>query len=142
MSKLTNIAAGLLTPQIDADTTAWLVLDGKEYELTEFNIGFSQSTDHNGQPQSEVRGGRMLITLNELVPESVYKWAMTSTTRSGEVIFRARTTNAPLRIEFMNAYCTNFERTISQSEGLGTTLMISPEEILMNGINFDNRWAK
>lgn len=38
-------------PQIDANLTAWFILDGKEYEMDQFNISFGQSVDHKGQPQ-------------------------------------------------------------------------------------------
>ena len=27
-------------PQIDSDLTAWFILDGKEYEMNQFNITF------------------------------------------------------------------------------------------------------
>lgn len=129
-------------PQIDSDLTAWFILDGKEYEMSQFNIGFGQSVDHKGQPQDEVRGGHMLIVLTQALPESIYRWAMTSTPKNGEVVFRSKTTNAPLRVEFMNAFCVNFSRNIANRGGLETHLLISPDEILVNGISFDNHWVE
>lgn len=129
-------------PQIDSDLTAWFILDGKEYEMSQFNIGFGQSVDHKGQPQDEVRGGRMLVALTQTLPESLYRWAMSSIPKSGEIVFRSKTTNAPLRIEFMNAYCVNFQRQIIDRGGVNTSLFISPDEILINGISFDNHWVE
>lgn len=128
-------------PQIDSDLTAWFILDGKEYEMSQFNIGFGQSIDHKGQPQDEVRGGRMFVALTQTLPESLYRWAMSSIPKSGEIIFRSKTTNAPLRIEFMNAYCVSFDRLIANDGGIVTSLIISPDEILINGISFDNHWV-
>lgn len=128
-------------PQPDSDLTAWFILDGKEYEMSQFNINFDQSTDHKGQPQSEVRGGRMLIVLTQTLPESLYRWAMTSIPKNGEVVFRSKTTNAPLRVEFTNAYCVNFERQVIDKSGVSTSLFISPDEITINGISFDNHWV-
>ena len=90
-------------PQIDSNLTAWFKLDGKEYEMNHFNIGFGQSVDHKGQPQDEVRGGRLTIGLTQTLPDSVYEWAMKSIPKSGEVTFRSKTTNAPLKIIFTNA---------------------------------------
>ncbi|WP_455593530.1 type VI secretion system tube protein TssD [Bacteroides sp.] len=128
-------------PQIDSDLTAWFILDGKEYEMSQFIISFGQSVDHKGQPQDEVRGGRMLVALTQTLPESLYRWAMSSIPKSGEIVFRSKTTNAPLRIEFMNAYCVSFQRNISDKGGVDTVLNISPDELLINGISFDNHWV-
>lgn len=128
-------------PQIDSDLTAWFILDGKEYEMSQFNISFNQLVDHKGQPQDETRGGRMLIGLTQTLPDSLYRWAMTSTPKNGEIVFRSKTTNAPLRLEFMNAYCVNFERLINAGTGVCSELLISPDEIVINGISFDNHWV-
>lgn len=128
-------------PQIDSDLTAWFILDGKEYEMSQFNISFDQLVDHKGQPQDETRGGRMLIGLTQTLPDSLYRWAMTSTPKNGEIVFRSKTTNAPLRLEFMNAYCVNFERLINAGTGVCSELLISPDEIVINGISFDNHWV-
>ena len=128
-------------PQIDSDLTAWFILDGKEYEMSQFNISFNQLVDHKGQPQDETRGGRMLIGLTQTLPDSLYRWAMTSTPKNGEIVFRSKTTNAPLRIEFTNAYCVNFERLINAGTGICSELLISPDEIAINGISFDNHWV-
>lgn len=128
-------------PQIDSDLTAWFILDGQEYEISQFNISFSQSVDHKGQPQDETRGGRMIVGLTQAVPDGIYRWAMTSISKNGKIIFRSKTANSPLKIEFMNAYCVNFDRQIANKNGLNTTLFISPDEILINGISFDNQWV-
>ncbi|GHT35533.1 hypothetical protein FACS189434_13490 [Bacteroidia bacterium] len=129
-------------PQIDSDVTAWLIVDGKEYEISQFNISFGQSVDFKGQPQSETRGGRMFVTLTEALPENLYRWAMTSAAKNGEVTFKSKTANAPLKVEFQNAFCINFARTVDTNNGLNTDLVISPEEIMINGTTFDNRWVK
>lgn len=128
-------------PQIDANLTVWLILDGKEYELSQFNVSFGQSVDFKGQPQDEIRGGRLLIGLTQTLPDSLYRWAMKSEPKDGVVVFRSQTANAPLRIEFMNAYCVNFMRNISNKGGVVSSLQISPDEIFINGISFDNHWA-
>lgn len=128
-------------PQIDSDLTAWFILDGQEYEMSQFNVNFSQYVDHKGQPQSEVRGGRMIVVLTQTVPDSIYRWAMTSMPKNGEIVFRSKTTNAPLRVEFTNAYCVNFIKNITNMGGVNTAIHITPDEILINGISFDNHWA-
>ncbi|MBN2742512.1 MAG: type VI secretion system needle protein Hcp [Marinilabiliaceae bacterium] len=130
-------------PQIDNNTTVWLIIDGKEYELAQFNISFVQTSDDKGEPQNQVRGGRMLLTLTEALSENIYSWAMRAAiTKSGEVVFRTQSGSAPLKIKFSNAYCIGFDRSIeSMGGGLTSILTISPEEIMMNEFSFDNHWG-
>ena len=140
--KVKEAASGLFNfPQIDSDLTVWLNFEGKEFELEQLNISLGQSVDFKGQPQDEVRGGRIMLTLTETVPDSVYKWAMTSCLQSGFIEFRSKTASSPLKIEFINAYCVNLDRVISSGTGLSTTLVISSEEVLINGISIDNHWV-
>ena len=47
-----------------------------------------------------------------------------------------------MKVEFKNAFCVNFARTVDAHTGLNTDLVISPEEIVINGMTFDNRWVK
>lgn len=129
-------------PQIDSDLTACFILDGQEYEMSHFDINFAQSIDHKGQPQDEVRGGIMSITLSQTLPENIYRWGMTSIPKNGFVIFKSKTTNPPLKINFINAYCIRFSRNISNKGGLESQLVISPDEIVINGISFDNHWVE
>ncbi|PRZ00188.1 type VI secretion system tube protein TssD [Marinilabilia salmonicolor] len=130
-------------PQNDSKVSVWLTIDGEEYELSQFNIGFAQSSDHKGEPQNEVRGGLMQVTLSQTVPESIYAWAMKTTSKNGVVGFRIESGSAPMKIEFTNAFCVGFQRVINtEGGGLATALTVSPEELRINGISFDNRWVK
>jgi len=64
--------------QDDANVSVWLVIDNKEYSLSQFNISFRQTTDHKGEPQCMVRGGEMHLLITEILPESIYEWALKS----------------------------------------------------------------
>jgi hypothetical protein len=128
-------------PEIDSDLEVWFTFEGRDYEVAQFSINFGQGVDFKGQPQDEIRGGRILLTLSEAVPEEIYKWAMISCVRNGSVEFRSKTANAPLKVEFMNAYCVQFNRTTEYKGGLRTTLSISPKELTVNSITINNRWV-
>jgi len=52
-------------------------------------ITLGQAVDHKGQPQDETRGGQMQVVLSEALPESVYRWAMSSVSKNGRIEFRA-----------------------------------------------------
>ena len=110
--------------------------------MSQFNINFSQAVDHKGQPQDETRGGRMLVGLTQTLPDSLYRWAMTSTPKDGTIEFRSKRENAPLRVKFKGAYCVDFNRIIALKGGVQSVLKISPDEILINGVSFDNHWVK
>lgn len=131
-------------PQPDANVTAFLVLDSKEYELSYFKVGFIQPTDHKGEPQHEVLGGQLCVTLTQLIEEDIFKWAVQSEERkSGVVEFRLPTSSSPMRVEFNNAYCVNFNQKMSPMDktGVETTLVLSAEEVIMNGIDLNKFWA-
>lgn len=49
-SNIANNAIGLFQP--DANLEVFLILNGKEYELSQFNCDFVQHTDIKGEPQS------------------------------------------------------------------------------------------
>lgn len=40
-------------PLVEAGVTLHLIVDQKEYEVEQFKVGFTQSTDHKGEPQAE-----------------------------------------------------------------------------------------
>ena len=84
----------------------------------------------------------MLITLTEDLPDSMYYWAMRSQTKDGEVVFKSKTANAPLKVQFFNGYCVDLDRSISEGRGLTSDLIISAEKVVINGVELDNRWTK
>ncbi|MCD8031685.1 MAG: type VI secretion system needle protein Hcp [Bacteroides sp.] len=140
--KVKEATSGLFNfAQVDSNLEVWFVFEGKEYELAQFHISFGQAVDFKGQPQDEVRGGQILLTLTEAVPDNIYKWAMTSCLKDGSIEFRSKTSNAPLKVEFSNGFCINFNRIVDAGGGLNTALAISSEEININGLRLDNHWV-
>lgn len=46
-------------------------------------------------------------------------------------------------MQFTNGYCVNMKRIIeAQGNGLKTILIISPEKLSINGVEFDNNWVE
>ena len=108
-------------PQVDSNVNVIFCVDGDEYEVEQFKIGFHQPVDGNkNQPEGEVRGGRIMITLSQTVKNNIYGWAIKPT----------------------NAYCISLKRSIGIGIGLNTSLILSPQIINLNGIEFDNNWVK
>lgn len=60
-------------PQIDSNVNVVFSVDGDEYEVNQFRIGFHQPVDANkNQPEGEVRGGRIMIYFLHHVPDILH----------------------------------------------------------------------
>ena len=132
-------------PQVDSNVNVIFSVDGDEYAVEQFKIGFHQPVDGiKNQPEGEVRGGRIMITLSQTVKNNIYGWAAKPwMKKSGAILFKTGTSGVIFEVAFTNAYCVNLKRVIeSLGQGLSTTLILSPESVSVNGIEFDNRWVK
>ena len=132
-------------PQVDSNVNVIFSVDGDEYAVEQFKIGFHQPVDGiKNQPEGEVRGGRIMITLSQTVKNNIYGWAVKPwMKKNGAVLFKTGTSGVIFEVAFTNAYCVNLKRVIeSLGQGLSTTLILSPESGSVNGIEFDNRWVK
>lgn len=132
-------------PQVDSNVNVIFSVDGDEYAVEQFKIGFHRPVDGiKNQPAGEVRGGRIMITLSQTVKNNIYGWAVKPwMKKSGAVLFKTGTSGVIFEVAFTNAYCVNLKRVIeSLGQGLSTTLILSPESVSVNGIEFDNRWVK
>jgi len=107
-----------LFTQIDTHVEAKFVLDGKEYEIEHFGINFSQEVSHKGQPQNEMKGGQLSITLTQSVGDTIYDWAKRENKRKdGKVLFQSKTAGTVLDISFFNANCIRLKHKINATKG-------------------------
>jgi hypothetical protein len=120
---------------------AKFVLEGKKYDIEQFRIGFVQPSDYKGQPQHEVKGGQIHITMSEAASDDLYNWAKRSTLlKSGSVLFQTDMGITVLEIIFTNAYCVSLTREVSSFAGTCTMLTIAPENVKLDGVEHDNFW--
>lgn len=132
---------GLSQPM--AHIVAKFFLEGREYRVDGFRIGFTQGVDHKGQPQHETRGGQLFLKLSQAGDPALFEWAKRSTLlKSGMIVFETGMSNPVLRVEFTDAYCISLTRTIHAQSGTQTSLIISPEVIKLNGMEHDNFWKR
>ena len=121
-------------PQVDSNVNVTFCVDGDEYEVEQFKIGFHQPVDGNkNQPEGE-----------QTVKNNIYGWAIKPwVKKNGAVLFKTGTSGVVFEVAFINAYCVNLQRVISAiGQGLSTTLVLSPESVSVNGIDFNNIWVK
>ena len=131
-------------PQVDSNVNVIFSVDGDEYAVEQFKIGFHQPVDGiKNQPEGEVRGGRIMITLSQTVKNNIYGWAVKPwMKKSGAVLFKTGTSGGIFEVAFTNAYCISLKRSIGIVTGLTTNLILSPESVSLNGIDFNNQWVK
>mgnify|MGYP000265670492 CR=1 FL=1 len=131
-------------PQVDSNVNVTFCVDGDEYEVAQFKIGFHQPVDGNkNQPEGEVRGGRIMITLSQTVKNNIYGWAIKPwVKKNGAVLFKTGTSGVIFEVAFTNAYCISLKRSISIATGLNTNIILSSESVILNGIDFNNQWVK
>lgn len=125
-----------------AHLTVVFILDGKEYKVDGFKVGFSQEIDYKGQPQHETQGGQIYLKLDHAADNTLFEWAKESTMlKSGAILFKTELSSPVLQVEFDNAYCIGLTRSIHVKDGTKTSLIISPERIEINGIKHRNYWT-
>lgn len=118
-------------------------LDGKSYDVDDFGINFNQPVDYKKQPQHEINGGSMSLTMMQTADDNLYTWAKTSTLRkNGQVVFETDLGITVLEINFENAYCTELVSEVNASSGACISLKIAPQRISMNGFEHDNYWPE
>jgi hypothetical protein len=126
-----------------AHLETYLIVDGTKYQIEKFEISYSQDSDYKGQPQQEVRGGLMRITLPQTADNILFLWARKSTlVKDGQVLFESDLGKRVLTINFKGAYCINLTRDINALTGTKTSLTISPEATTIDDIPHENFWKK
>lgn len=126
-----------------AHIIAKLSLDGKEYDVEKFKVGFTQGIDYKGQPQHETKGGQIVLKLSQAPDNMLYEWAKVSTKlKDGIVTFKTEMGIPVLRAQFFDAYCVGLTCNIDAQKATLTTLIISPERVKLNDTEHDNFWKR
>ncbi len=134
--------AGLFE-QIDTNIEGYLFIDTFKYEIIDLNFGFGQAIDHKGQPQHEVKGGQLLVTLTEVPAPSIYDWAKRSNKpKSGKILFQTASRGTILTISFEDAHCFSFTQKINFTSGTEINLGITPKKLVIADILHDNNWTE
>lgn len=124
----------------DTSVDAKLYLNGKEYMIDAFDIQFKQSFDFKGEPQREVKGGLLAITLNRATDEQLNYWMFhNKVMHSGAIVFASgsRIASPVITINFTNGRCARYSKNIGHSS-ISLSLLITAEEISVNGITHRN----
>ena len=133
-----NIASYLAE---DSSLEANLYINEKKYEVENFETEFQQDIDFKGQPQHEVKGGLLSLTLKGISDEIINNWMFrTGTVYDGTIMFESssRSSTPPIIITFEKGRCISFEKMIGVNIGTQLSLLISTEKLSVNGIEHSN----
>lgn len=124
--------------------TSILGLYRESYELENCSFSFSQGTDVNGKPQTEVRGGTLYLTYGGLPQNDMLRWALNSTKYEDGAIVVCNDNNEPLeKICFEQATCISLEIIYMQKgkSYIQTKITLQSRKIKVEDITLENRWT-
>ena len=124
----------------DTSVDAKLLLNGKEYSIDNFEIQFQKSSDFKGEPQREVKGGLLSLTLNQVSDEQLNYWMFHSEIYySGSVVFSSfsQIASPAIIINFENGRCARYSKSIGDSS-ISFNMIITARKISVNGIDHVN----
>lgn len=123
---------------------AKLELDNQTFNVLEFDVNFSQSTDNNGKPANKAKGGQIRLVVESTSIDLFSDWMVSQTsTKDGKVIFYRRDAMSTMKnVIFKRGYCISFHKSF-RSEGktpMTTEVLITSNEIKIGNTVFQNNW--
>jgi hypothetical protein len=140
-----TISISDILPPKDAAIDGYLYIMGKKYEIQSFETEFIQPDDYKGQPQHEVKGGLLLVTLKQQSDEILNNWMFKNgVSYSGSIVFApvSRIENPPLTILFEEGSCISFEKMLGKNIGIQLSILISSEKVLFNAVKHTNKFVR
>ncbi|MEM9986866.1 MAG: type VI secretion system tube protein TssD [Bacteroidota bacterium] len=123
---------------------ATLDVDGNQYRVLECSYDMERDTDQFGKPASDVRGGKIRLTIESSSDTAFFEWMVSSYTRkAGKVVFNKTEEDAELKVlEFEDAYMVGYSESFGSQGNTGMVehLSISAKKIIMGGAEHENSW--
>ena len=124
----------------DASVDAKMYLNGTEYSIDSFDIKFQKAIDFKGEPQQEVKGGLLTMTINQVVDKQINLWMFHERVKySGSIVFASfsQIENPVITMNFTNGRCARYTKSVGYSS-LSYTIVITAEKISINGMDHKN----
>ncbi|WP_294964692.1 type VI secretion system tube protein TssD [uncultured Flavobacterium sp.] len=123
---------------------AKLELNNQIFNVLEFDITFTQSTDNNGKPANKAKGGQIRLVVESTSIDLFSDWMVSYTsTKDGKIIFYRRDAMSTMKnVTFKKGYCIFFHESF-RSEGIApmtTEILITSNEIKVGNTLFENNW--
>lgn len=129
--------------QLDDSSISGLYRDS--YELLSCSYAFSQGTDRNGKPQTDVKGGTIDVIYPNVPPAEFMRWMLKSGKLENGAIVICDANDMPLqKILFEEGACVALDVDYSQqgSSFTSTAMTIQVNKIKIGEVQLENRWVK
>lgn len=116
----------------------------ESYELESCSFSFSQGTDVNGKPQTEVRGGTLYLTYGGLPQNDMLRWMLNSTKYEDGAIVVCNDNDEPFeKICFEQAACVGLEVNFVQKgkSYIQTKITLQARKIKIGETSLENKWV-
>jgi hypothetical protein len=121
-----------------------LHIDGEEYNVLEFNIGFKQEIDTTSKPTGGAKGGivKMIIEANQST--GFLSWMLNSDlTKDGKITFYRRDAMSKMKeLTFAKAFCISYDEqfTSTTEVPMKITMEFVAKELTFGDAKFSNNW--
>jgi hypothetical protein len=115
------------------------------FSVTACDFTFFQETDKRGMPTSNVQGGLINVTLQNVNDPDLLHWMLASSMKkSGKITMSSSIADNKSfqTIEFKDGLLTRYNQTFSEESEVLVNLTISAREITVGGATFMNVWVK
>ncbi|WP_309608231.1 type VI secretion system tube protein TssD [Flavobacterium sp.] len=125
---------------------AVLEIEGKKYNVLEFNYKLHQEAGRNGFPCGNVSGGHIIMVIESDKNIEAFDWAKSADVqKEGTVSFYNHDGMSIFKkLEFREAYCFLYKEEFDSNGkfAMRHTIEISPGNANYQGINFTKDWSK
>lgn len=116
----------------------------ESYELESCNYSFSQGTDMNGKPQTEVRGGAIQLICGGLPQDDMLRWMLGAGKYQDGAIVVCNDNDEPLeKVYFEQAACVGLEVDYTQTgkSYIRTKITLQARKIKVGDTALENYWT-
>ncbi len=126
--------------------SARLKVDGVDARVLECSYTLNRDVDFSGRPSGDVRGGRVLVSIEGSENTGFYEWLIDPyALKDGSIIFKKKDDDATSKeLQFKDAYLIRRTENFTQTgdNPLVETLEFSARELTLGGGTHENEWAK
>ncbi|MDN3672792.1 type VI secretion system tube protein TssD [Flavobacterium branchiarum] len=121
-----------------------LHIDGEEYNVLEFNIGFKQQIDSTSKPAGEAKGGVITMIIEASQNSHFLSWMLNGDlTKDGKIVFYRRDALSKMKeLTFTKAFCVSYDEqfTSTTEVPMKITMELVAKELVFGDAKFSNNW--
>ena len=121
-----------------------LHIDGEEYNVLEFNIGFKQEIDTTSKPTGNAKGGVIKMIIEASQNSHFLTWMLNGDlTKDGKIVFYRRDALSKMKeLSFTKAFCIGYDEQFTSTTEIPMriTMELVAKELTFGDAKFSNNW--